>query len=153
MDDVSEVDVVAGNTLWLGINQDAVGPTDAPIYQFQAYMIIEGVPTAGSWTGANGFYSPPAVAAAPGNSYLGVMGVQDAWLADALSNPPNLDVAGAGVTAEFEFLSGVFGPTDVVVNLYNSTFAVVDTITIHQIPEPITFGLLGLGGLFLRRRK
>ncbi|MGA2323673.1 MAG: PEP-CTERM sorting domain-containing protein [Sedimentisphaerales bacterium] len=28
-----------------------------------------------------------------------------------------------------------------------------DTQVIHQIPEPITMALLGLGGLFLRRRK
>ena len=28
-----------------------------------------------------------------------------------------------------------------------------DSQVIHQIPEPITFALLGLGGLFLRRRK
>ncbi len=28
-----------------------------------------------------------------------------------------------------------------------------DTQIIHQIPEPMTLGLLGLGGLFLRRRK
>ncbi len=28
-----------------------------------------------------------------------------------------------------------------------------DTIIIHQIPEPITIALLGLGGLLLRRRK
>ena len=28
-----------------------------------------------------------------------------------------------------------------------------DTVVIHQVPEPITLGLLGLGGLFLRRRK
>ena len=30
---------------------------------------------------------------------------------------------------------------------------VFDTITIQQIPEPMTLALLGLGGLFLRRRK
>jgi hypothetical protein len=28
----------------------------------------------------------------------------------------------------------------------------LDTLTIHQIPEPITMVLLGLGGLFLRKR-
>jgi len=31
--------------------------------------------------------------------------------------------------------------------------AVMDSQIIHQIPEPITLALLGLGGLFLRRRK
>jgi len=30
---------------------------------------------------------------------------------------------------------------------------IIDTQVIHQIPEPMTLGLLGLGGLFLRRRK
>ena len=30
---------------------------------------------------------------------------------------------------------------------------IFDTQTIHQIPEPLTLGLLGLGGLFLRRRR
>jgi hypothetical protein len=29
----------------------------------------------------------------------------------------------------------------------------LDTITITQLPEPVTIALLGLGGLFLRRRK
>ena len=29
----------------------------------------------------------------------------------------------------------------------------LQTITVHQIPEPMTLALLGLGGLFLRRRK
>lgn len=33
------------------------------------------------------------------------------------------------------------------------TFAEYDSLTIEQIPEPITLALLGLGGLFLRRRK
>ena len=43
---------------------------------------------------------------------------------------------------------------DVVLQLLNAKdFSVLDAVTIHQIPEPMTLGLLGLGGLFLRRRK
>ncbi len=32
-------------------------------------------------------------------------------------------------------------------------FPILHTLTIHQIPEPATIALLGLGGLLLRRRK
>ena len=50
------------------------------------------------------------------------------------------------------------GPVfDAVIHLYESpdgtTINLVDTAIIHQIPEPMTMALLGLGGLFLRRRK
>jgi hypothetical protein len=49
------------------------------------------------------------------------------------------------------------GPGDVVVKLYTttdfSTIDLVDSVVIHQIPEPATIALLGLGGLLLRRRK
>ena len=46
------------------------------------------------------------------------------------------------------------GEGDVIVDLYDSTgMTIIDSILIHQIPEPITIALLGLGGLFLRRRK
>ena len=44
------------------------------------------------------------------------------------------------------------GPGDVIVQLRDATYTVVDTLVIHQ-PEPMTIALLGLGGLFLRRRK
>jgi hypothetical protein len=50
------------------------------------------------------------------------------------------------------------GPGDVVIQLLGSQDyienTVLATLIVHQlIPEPITMGLLGLGGLFLRRRK
>jgi hypothetical protein len=44
------------------------------------------------------------------------------------------------------------GPGDVTLALVDKDGIVVDTQVIHQIPEPITVVLLGLGGLFLRRR-
>ena len=45
------------------------------------------------------------------------------------------------------------GPEDVVLTLIDlDTGEIYDTQVIHQ-PEPMTMALLGLGGLFLRRRK
>ena len=44
-------------------------------------------------------------------------------------------------------------PGDVTLKLFDLDGVLMDTQVIHQIPEPITFALLGLGGLFLRRRK
>lgn len=42
---------------------------------------------------------------------------------------------------------------DVTLTLFDANLNVLDSQVIHQIPEPVTFALLGLGGLFLRRRK
>ncbi len=44
---------------------------------------------------------------------------------------------------------------DVYVELYDSgTLALLDSLIIHQIPEPMTLAFLALGGLLaLRRRK
>jgi len=45
-------------------------------------------------------------------------------------------------------------PNDVTLYLLDiDTLGVLDTQVIHQIPEPATMLLLGLGGLLLRRRK
>ncbi|MHC4069560.1 MAG: PEP-CTERM sorting domain-containing protein [Planctomycetota bacterium] len=87
---------------------------------------------------------------------------------DLQVTPPG-SVSSVGPTTLFTFdlsLSGselvgdsiTFGATSVV-SIVASTFtdftnnisSVDGTVTV--IPEPITFGLLGLGGLFLRRRK
>jgi hypothetical protein len=42
---------------------------------------------------------------------------------------------------------------DVTLVLLDGDGMVMDTQVIHQIPEPMTVALLGLGGLLLRRRK
>lgn len=42
---------------------------------------------------------------------------------------------------------------DVTLILLSGAGQPLDTQIIHQIPEPMTVALLGLGGLFLRRRK
>jgi hypothetical protein len=48
-------------------------------------------------------------------------------------------------------------PGTAVLKLYKSpdgsTVNLVDSIIVHQIPEPLTLALLGVGGLFLRRRR
>lgn len=51
-----------------------------------------------------------------------------------------------------EILLHCDGPEDVLIVLTDIDGIVLDTQVIHQ-PEPMTIALLGLGGLFLRRRK
>lgn len=49
-------------------------------------------------------------------------------------------------------MMGYTAEVDEIINLYeyNDTIA---TVLVHQVPEPMTIALLGLGGLFLRRRR
>ena len=48
------------------------------------------------------------------------------------------------------------GEGEVQINLWNLAYSsMLDSVVIHQVevPEPMTMALLGLGGLFLRRRR
>jgi hypothetical protein len=49
-------------------------------------------------------------------------------------------------------LTGYSASVNNIYKLYSKN-DVIDTITVTQIPEPMTIALLGLGGLFLRRRR
>lgn len=143
-------DAVLPNTMtMIGIYNDTLEPG---VGQKWYPIITVGEP--GSWTGNASINQPPSYGGT--NTYYGEidfgvgLGVTDTWEADLLQ--PVTDPYGIGVLAEFEFLCTGLG--DVTITLLDSSLGnVIDTLTITQIPEPITFALLGLGGLFLRRRK
>jgi PEP-CTERM motif len=73
----------------------------------------------------------------------------------------DMDAAG-GIAANTQLFGSfsikALAPGNYTLKLYESPDAVApfvlsESVTLHQTPEPITMTLLGLGGLFLRRRK
>ena len=135
----------------IGIWNDVAEPGQG----LTTYLAILSSDPAG-WTGAYNIYSPPSLGQGPDHAYYGVMdiggsiGEVDLWASDYAV--PSADPYGIGVLGDYELLCTGLG--DVVVYLIaQDTTTVLDTITISQIPEPMTIALLGLGGLFLLRRR
>lgn len=62
-----------------------------------------------------------------------------------------VDVSTDGIVATSEFLCQ--GEGDVQLVIYGNDGEFADDLIIHQVPEPATMCLLGLGGLLLRRKK
>jgi hypothetical protein len=67
------------------------------------------------------------------------------------SAPDEVVTTGEWFTLEITCLAGI----DVLVEVYDSAapYPLLQTMTIEQIPEPMTIALLGLGGLFMLRRR
>lgn len=129
--------------------------------QWQFFVVIDVPTTGGQWTGASSVYVPPCVPAPVppmdfGWTYYGVtpdFPAWDVWYAN-LSNGSPTDFYGVGVLADVAFKCLKNG-VDVTIELIDATdpTKTLDKVTIHQVPEPASMLLLGLGGLLLRRRK
>ncbi|OHB57342.1 MAG: hypothetical protein A2Y12_09535 [Planctomycetes bacterium GWF2_42_9] len=84
--------------------------------------------------------SPYAAADGWGNGFLFGTG----------GSPSGLPVAGIQHTVDFS--SPVVGTANLY--LYDGTsYNELDSLAVTVVPEPVTMALLGIGGLFLRRRK
>ena len=138
-------EMVVGGTQAIGIENDVAGENQN---QFFVSMTAGG---AGSWTGAEGQYTPPSVGG-PGNVYYGtaVDPTIDVWYANLANGVPT-DFYGVGTLADFGLAADVEGTIELT--LLDAGFSPLDSMTITVVPEPMTMALLGLGGLFLRRKK
>lgn len=135
------------NVTQIGIYNDTAAPGQGVI----TYLTVPDVDP-GEWTGNANIYAPPSLGGT--NTYYGVLdlgaGDIDIWESDLKVN--STDPYGIGVLADFEFICTGLGVMTITL-LADDLVTVIDQITISEVPEPMTFVLLGLGGLFLHRRK
>ena len=135
--------------------------TTAEIYSeggLEGYFALGVDPAYGTLTGGVSLYPSEAGTvyySGSGGSYLPSPEAGD------FGTIGSMQPSGSGMTGVI-FDSIIFhceAAGDAIINLYTVDFAatpvysLIDSVIIHQIPEPMTVLLLGLGGLFLRRRK
>jgi hypothetical protein len=160
-DNVTEISLSIGDEPVIGVH----GPAG---YRYLGYIIIEGDPPQdGIWGDdigaavANKYYVKsgyPVIydgegGAPAGNlascirySYAGWGWGYELSVDDTVSND---NILGG---KQFEYMFHCTGLGDVSITLWED-YGMPDAILIHQVPEPATIMLLGLGGLLLRRRK
>jgi hypothetical protein len=148
-----EIMIPWGGLIDIGIYNDTQGNT-SNTQQLYALMLIHDV-ASGEWTGNNNVYIPPAV---PGstNTDHGVgdwFGTHNIDLFEGNLNNPGNYFSGVGVLADYQFHYNGYDVSAVLVELMDGdTAAILDSLYIYT-PEPMTIALLGLGGLFLLRRR
>lgn len=139
--DLTAQNVPMGSSITITISSDTTSPYGGFVSMQQPgageignLVVFPGAGDAGAWT-------TPDLVGAPGY-----------WMHEAKTfNAQNPDiVAGAQFTFDYTALDD---SSAVTVELLDFGAVALDSIVIQNTPEPMTLGLLGLGGLFLRRRK
>jgi hypothetical protein len=136
--DIEEITIATSDIVIIDIHGDGVTSSSN-----EFYVNVSG-PVSVDISGATVPWNPDSpfgwLELAPGSYFVD--------LAKPIVPPPDLpaEMLADGMALHCEDLG------DVTVTLLVGS-ELHDSVTIHQIPEPITLALMGVGGLFLRRRK
>ena len=137
-----EIYIVPCTTIVIDITSNDAEP-------YGSWLVLENAPST-----LGEFVPPGRIMPAAGKDAsmidYGPQGYPGWWLCEAKSFDPGLPVI-AGKHFEMDFHCTDYG--DVIITLRSYDETEVDRLVIHQIPEPVSMVLLGLGGLLLRRRK
>ena len=158
----SEIILAPSDTIELDIWTDA----DIGMFEAKTWALLVADKLVGTITGGTspvGYADPWPGDAATDNTAMVIpqpyTGKAGGYLAGMSDNPL------AGAVLYDSFIFHCEGEGDAVIELWEMVntatlpdenyemTTLLDTVIIHQIPEPMTMALLGLGGLFLRRRK
>ena len=169
LDSSGTYSMASPGTVWIGVYNDTAGTSTTgteqnfvSVARYQgsaASWATNAVPWSGPHDGVatgNKLYAPPSISGAY-NTYYGSTTSTDSYAVDMWHafHAPGSPTAfvGVGVLSEFE-LNVTDLSTDIQIDMFDSSwFQTSSGVTLTLIPEPMTMALLGLGGLFLRRRK